>query len=222
MENLSVKNNLEKIQKNIEKICLKKNLQKQKVTLVGISKQQAIEKIKEAYDVGLRHFGENKAQEFLQKYELLPKNIIWHFVGHLQKNKVKSIIDKVSFIHSLDSLPLALEIEKRASSIHKKIKCFIQINMGGETTKSGIDEKDLPKMVSEIKKLSHVDLIGLMCLPPYCENKEEVRPYFRNLKKLGKQFHLEHFSGGMSHDYEIAIEEGATFIRVGSHLFGKR
>ena len=216
-----VKENLKKIQRKIKKICSKKR-NPQEITLIGISKKQPIEKIKEAYEAGLRHFGENTAQEFLEKYNKLPHDIVWHFVGHLQKNKVKLIIDKISFLHSLDSFELAEEIEKKAAHINRKINCFIEVNVGKEKTKFGIDEREIENLLSQLKQLPHLNIIGLMCLPPFEVEVERIRPYFSKLKKLSQTHSLHCTSMGMSHDFEVAIEEGATHLRIGETLFGER
>ncbi len=217
-----IKKNLKEIQEKIVKTCTRANRNPQEITLIGISKKQPLEKMKEAYKAGLRHFGENTVQEFLEKYNKLPKDVTWHFVGHLQKNKVKRIMDKISFLHSLDSLPLAEEVEKRALQVGKIIHCFIEVNIGREKLKFGIDEKEIKNLLFQLKKSPHIKVIGFMCLPPFDLEVEKVRPYFSKLKKLGETYKLHNISMGMSHDFEVAVEEGATHVRIGEALFGKR
>ena len=212
----------ESILERISKTCIKTNRNPSDITLVGISKKQSIAKLQNAKENGLKHFGENIAQELLRKSDVLPSDIIWHFVGHLQINKVKKIIDKVSYIHSLDSLKLAQVVDREAAKHGKKMKCFIEVNIGQEETKSGLEEKELDAFYEEIKKLKNIQIIGLMCIPPYCEKPEDMRVYFRKMKELNDKLFLKELSMGMSHDFEIALEEGATFLRVGEALFGKR
>ena len=171
--------------------------------------------------MGLKHFGENLSEELCEKYPLLP-DVTWHFVGHLQTNKVKKIIDKIAYLHSLDSLKLARIVDKEGVAYNKKIKCFIQVNIGHEDTKSGVEEKEVASFYEKVKKLKNIELIGLMCLPPYFENPESTRKFFKKMKELNNRLSLKELSMGMSHDFEVALEEGATFLRIGEALFGKR
>ncbi|MBI2027325.1 MAG: YggS family pyridoxal phosphate-dependent enzyme [Deltaproteobacteria bacterium] len=204
------------------------------VTLIGVSKKQTPEKIEEAYKAGLRHFGENTVQEFEKKYESpLPlgaphqgrrdkmDKIFWHFIGHLQKNKVKKIIGKIDYLHSLDSVELAKEIDKKLGS-GVVLKCFVQVNISKEPSKHGVFPEDLCWFLNQLYQFPHITIQGLMCIPPYYENPENVRRHFKDMKKLAQKFGLKDLSMGMSHDYKIAIEEGATYIRIGEALFGIR
>ncbi len=226
-----IKTRLEALQKEIPK----------EVQLIAVSKGQPIEKIKEAINCGLTLFGENYVQEFLEKWneiQMDPRlhgdDIQWVFIGHLQTNKVKYLIDKISAIHSVDSLKLFQTIHKEATKLGKKVPILIEINIGEEKTKSGVLPKDIFGFFKEIDDHlgghdEHVPIQGLMTLPPFCEDPEKSRPYFKKLVTLQQevqkkfpQFSLKELSMGMTHDFKIAIEEGATQIRIGEGIFGKR
>ena len=207
---------------------LQKEIPKE-VQLIAVSKGHRLEKIKEAVECGLTSFGENYVQEFLEKWGTMGEDIQWHFIGHLQTNKVKYIIDKVSSIDSVDSLKLFQTIEKEAQKIQKKIPILIEINIGEEKTKSGILPKDAHSLLQALPKSSWVEFQGLMAIPPYFEDPEKSRPYFKKMSTLQKelqrqfpQFFLKELSMGMTHDFKIAIEEGATQIRIGEVSFGNR
>lgn len=201
------------------------------VKLVAISKAKPAELIEEAHKAGLKTFGENYVQEFLGKYKtLLPLEIHWHFVGHLQRRKVKEVVGKTILIHSLDSYPLAHEIEKRAAEKNIVQKCLLQINIGGEETKEGIAPDKAAPLLKDLSSLEHISIVGLMCLPPLFDDPEKSRPFFIELRELLKESNvrnayrndLTELSMGMSPDFEVAIEEGATYIRVGTAIFGER
>lgn len=201
------------------------------ILLIGVTKKKSIEDIEQAIQNNLNDFGENYAQEFLKKWEALsPLPLQWHFIGSLQQRKVKEIIGKISFIHSVDSFELALEINKRAQDKKLVQKCLLQINFLGETTKSGISKDKTPFLLNQINALKNIEIQGLMTLPPYFENPEKGRPYFRQLHELRDELNaahiyaqpLTHLSMGMSHDFHIAIEEGATMLRIGTAIFGER
>lgn len=201
-------------------------------TLIAVIKSQPFEKIKGAIVCGQRNFGENYAQEFLSHQENFKniKDIRWHFIGHLQKNKVRLIIDKVDLIHSLDSDALALEINKRAKAISKIQPVLIEVNLGGEETKSGIAVKEVSPLIEKMNSLTHIDLQGFMTVPPYKTDPQRVRPFFQELRKIRDEINkktlykhpLSELSMGMSHDFEVAIEEGATMVRIGTGIFGAR
>lgn len=216
-----VEENYKSILEKIKNVCLKIDRNPSEITLVGISKKQSMEKLRRAEKFGLQHFGENLVQELCEKYSLLP-DVVWHFVGHLQTNKVKKIIDKIDYVHSLDSLKLAQVIDREASRENKKIKCFIQVNIGHEKTKSGLEEKTVVNFYEQVRKLKNIEVIGLMCIPPYHENPEDMRGFFRKMKELNNRLSLKELSMGMSHDFPVALEEGATFLRIGEALFGNR
>lgn len=200
------------------------------VRLVAVTKAQPIEKIREVIGAGQRDFGENYAQELVEHYGAAQQPVHWHFIGHLQRNKVRLIIDKVDLIHSLDSYELAVEIDKRAKTISKIQPVLIEVNLGGEETKSGIAPEVVFPLVEKINSLDHLDLKGLMTIPPYRPDPEEVRPFFRRLREIRDAINaqrlykhpLTELSMGMTHDFEVAIEEGATIVRIGTGIFGER
>ena len=216
------------IKENLQNI--KSNLQ-ENVTLVAVSKTKPNQAIMEAYATGHRIFGENKVQEMTQKWEELPRDIQWHMIGHLQTNKVKYIIDKVSLIHSVDSVKLAQEISKRAKSIDKEMEILLQVNVSNEASKFGIDKEDVTEIVDEIGKMENIRLKGLMTIAPFGEKPEVLRKYFRELREIFENIkynnkytnvEMEHLSMGMTNDFEIAIEEGATLLRIGTGIYGRR
>ena len=228
MEN-SVKNNVKKVLELIEEAKTKSKYN-QEVKLVAVSKTVDIDKVKEAVDCNILDFGENKPQELVRKAEIMP-SLNWHQIGTLQKNKVKYIIDKVKLIHSLDSLSLANEIDKRAKDKDITIQCLIQINISNEETKHGIDEKDIFEFVKQVSENNrNIVLKGLMGMAPYELDKERTRPYFQKMREIMLSINskningvnMKHLSMGMSNDYQIAIEEGATIVRIGTTIFGER
>lgn len=186
--------------------------------------------LKEAYETGCRDFGENKVQELVDKYEVLPKDIRWHMIGHLQRNKVKYIVDKVYLIHSVDSLRLAEEISKEAAKKNVDVNILVEVNVAGEETKFGTGCEEAKQLVRDIAQLPHVHIQGLMTIAPYVENSEENRIYFQQLKKLSVDISSENIdnvsmkvlSMGMTGDYAVAVSEGATYVRVGTGIFGER
>lgn len=225
-----IKENLKYIEDEIKKVCEKKNIDKNTCTLIAVSKTKPIELIKEAYDYGIRDFGENKVQEILEKYEQLPKDIRWHMIGHLQTNKVKMILDKVEYIHSIDSLKLASVIDKEAKKKGIVVKGFLELNIVGEETKFGFSVEELNSIIEELAVFGNLKIIGLMIVAPFVDMAEKNREIFKKMKKIAvdinaKKIHnveISELSMGMSGDYLVAIEEGATFVRVGSSIFGER
>ncbi len=217
---------IQEIEQRLARACERAGRKREEVLLLGASKYANAEKIREAYQCGVRVFGESRAQDFLKKFEELKDlPIDWHFIGNLQTNKVKYIIDKVSLIHSLDRPSLAEEIQKRAERLGKVQDVLIEVNVGKEETKGGVYEEDLEKLFEYCLSLKNLRVLGLMAIPPYKENPEEVRPYFVKLRKLKEKLEelyklkLPHLSMGMSGDFEVAVEEGATIVRVGSAIF---
>ena len=202
------------------------------ITLMAVTKLHTVDEINEAIDAGATDIGENKVQELLSKYEDV-KPVRWHLIGHLQTNKVKQIIDKVVMIHSVDSLHLAEEINKRAGNAGLVMDILIEINVGEEETKTGIQAEELMDLAKEITdNCENVRLRGVMCIPPYGEDPEVSRKYFRETRELFEKLQqlglpedralIDTLSMGMSGDYETAVEEGSTIVRVGSAIFGKR
>ncbi|MBE5957892.1 MAG: YggS family pyridoxal phosphate-dependent enzyme [Lachnospiraceae bacterium] len=222
--------NIKEVEKKIEAACARVGRSKDEVCLIAVSKTKPVEYIEEAYQTGTRDFGENKVQEICDKYEVLPKDIKWHMIGHLQRNKVKYIVDKVCLIHSVDSYRLAEQINQECIKKNCEADILIQVNMAHEDTKFGIDENNAEEIIREIAKLEHVHIKGLMTIAPYVSNPEENRVHFANMKKLYvdiKHKNIDNvimsvLSMGMTNDYEVAIEEGATHVRVGTGIFGER
>lgn len=220
--------NIADVRKKIELAAKKGN--NSNVTLIAVSKTKPVSDIEQAYTTGIRDYGENKVQELDEKYPVLPKDIKWHLIGHLQTNKVKYIVDKVYLIHSVDSYKLAEQIEKEAVKHNTEVNILIQVNVANEDTKFGLQYDDTIDEVKKISKLEHVHIKGLMTIAPFVENPEENRIHFRRLRELSdtiKSLDLENvdmkeLSMGMTNDYEVAIEEGATLVRVGTGIFGNR
>jgi hypothetical protein len=230
MDNSFIRDNISEVEKVIELECAKSGRSKEEVTLIAVSKTKPVEMLREAYDYGCRDFGENKVQELVDKYEVLPKDIRWHMIGHLQTNKVKYIVDKVFLIHSVDSLKLAQEISKEAVKKNVVVDILIEVNVAGEETKFGTTCAEVKELVKEISKLPNICIKGLMTIAPFVENAEENRVYFSKLKELAVDIDSENIdnvsmnflSMGMTGDYPVAVDEGATYVRVGTGIFGAR
>ena len=190
--------------------------------LIAVSKTKPVEDILEAYEAGIRDFGENHVQEILEKYNKLPKDIRWHMIGHLQTNKVKDIIGKVYLIHSVDSIKLAKEINKQANKKNIIVNVLIELNIANEDSKYGFKVEEIDTAIKEITLLDNIKVLGLMCVAPYTIRPEDNRKYFKLMKQLKDKYNLEILSMGMSNDYKIALEEGSTYIRVGTKIFGER
>lgn len=220
---------IEDVNARIKRAAEKSGRKRNDILLVAVSKVQSIEKIKEAQVAGLNVFGENKVQELIEKYPLID-NASWHLIGHLQRNKVKYIIDKVKMIHSIDSIELLDEINKRMEQMDKKMPVLIQINIGKEESKSGIFEEEIMNFIEAALTYKNIVINGLMTVPPRVDNSEEARIYFKKMKCLfdrvksvkGENLDFKYLSMGMTHDFEVAIEEGANIIRVGTGIFGER
>ncbi|MEE1518153.1 MAG: YggS family pyridoxal phosphate-dependent enzyme [Lachnospiraceae bacterium] len=223
-------NNYNEVLNEVNLSCEKVGRAKDDVTLIAVSKTKPASDIQTLYDYGVRDFGENKVQELTSKYEELPKDIRWHLIGHLQTNKVKYIVDKVYLIHSVDSVKLAMEIEKEAAKKDIIVNILVQVNVANEDTKFGLDNSEVTNIVEEIAKLPHIRIKGLMTIAPFVDDGEENRKYFNELKQLSVDIKaknidnvcMDMLSMGMSGDYTTAIEEGATHVRVGTSIFGVR
>lgn len=227
----NIKCNMIDIKNKIDKACELSNRNKGEVTLIAVSKTVDVDAIKEAINYGATDFGENKPQELARKFETIGDDVNWHLIGSLQTNKVKYIIDKVYMIHSIDRLSLCDEIQKRAEKIGKTINCLIQVNISKEESKHGILEEDAIDFVKTIaKNYPNIRIKGLMTMAPNTDDKELVRSVFKGLKDLAikidkeniENISMDELSMGMSNDFEIAVEEGATFVRVGTSIFGQR
>jgi pyridoxal phosphate enzyme (YggS family) len=200
------------------------------ITLVAVSKTVPPERIKEAVAAGVAVLAENRVQEAREKIEALGRLAQWHLVGHLQTNKAKLAVQLFDAIHSLDSMKLARELDRHAGVLGKRAPCLVEVNQGGELTKSGLTEEGVLPFLREAAGLANIEILGLMSVPPFLEDPEGLRPYFRRLRALRDAaaaagiagLRLEHLSMGMSHDFEVAIEEGATMVRIGTAIFGPR
>jgi hypothetical protein len=230
VDNSFIKENIAEVEKIIDQECEKAGRDRSKVTLIAVSKTKPVEMLREAYDYGCRDFGENKVQELVDKYEVLPKDIRWHMIGHLQTNKVKYIVDKVYLIHSVDSLKLANEINKEAAKKNVKVNILIEVNVANEETKFGTTCDEVTQLVREIAQLPNVCIKGLMTIAPIVENAEQNRVFFSKLNELAVDIDNKNIdnvcmnilSMGMTGDYPVAVSEGATYVRVGTGIFGAR
>ncbi len=226
---MDIKKNLEEVLNNIE-LAEKRSITGEKVKLIAVTKTHGIDIIEKAIELGVKDIGENKVQELTKKMEVLKDKVNYHMIGNLQSNKVKFIYNKVKLIHSLDRLSLAKEIEKRAGEDNIKVNCLIQINIGDESTKGGIELRDTEKFVESLLEFEHIKIMGLMAIAPNTDDEKLLRTCFKNMfnmkekiKSKGyKGLEMKYLSMGMSNDYEIAIEEGANMVRVGSKIFGVR
>ena len=225
-----LRENLKQVEENIQIACKKANRKREEVTLIAVSKTKPIEMLQTIYDEEIRDFGENKVQEMCDKMEVLPKDIRWHMIGHLQTNKVKYIVGKTKLIHSVDSIKLANEIQKQAVKKDVIVPILIEVNIANEETKFGITKEETIEMVKAIANLDHIRIMGLMTIAPFVSDPEDNRLYFRSIKQLSVDINnqnidnvsMDVLSMGMSGDYMVAIEEGATMVRVGTGFFGER
>lgn len=225
---MTVLNNWRAVQNNIAQACKNGSRHPEEIHVIAVTKYVDQQRMEEAFDAGLKHVGESKAQDASRKWDQLGHRGIWHFIGHLQSNKVRDIIGKFTYIHSLDRLSLAKEIEKRASTLDVVVPCFAQVNVSGEDTKHGLSPEEVEEFIGQLARFPHIKVIGLMTMAPYYEVPEETRPVFRRLKEMQLRLQekewshapLTELSMGMSNDYQVAVEEGATFIRLGTTLVG--
>jgi pyridoxal phosphate enzyme (YggS family) len=220
--------NLNRVRRQIAATALRAGRDPAQVKLVAVTKTVPVEIIREMLTLGLDSLGENRAQELLSKYKELPPGVEWHFIGRLQTNKVKKIIDKVSLIHSLDRWSLALEISRAACEKGLTARVLVQVNASGEKTKSGLHLQEVEEFVTEASRLPGLEICGLMTIAPWTENPEDVRPVFRQVRNLSLRLQhnlkarMDCLSMGMSGDYEVALEEGANVLRIGTAIFGRR
>lgn len=228
---------LEEVQLRIAAACERSGRNRDEVNIIAVTKYVSLETAEAAHQLGLQHLGENRWQDAKEKWEAISGGdtgeeggqAVWHFIGSLQTNKVKDVIGKFTYIHSLDRLSLAQAIDKRASQLGLTVPCFIQVNVSGEQSKHGLEPDQLPVFLTELKELSSLRVIGLMTMAPYETEAEETRPVFRALRELRDEMNerailpesMTELSMGMSGDFEVAIEEGATWIRLGTILVGK-
>ena len=222
--------NLTEVEANIVAACERAGRSRDEVTLIAVSKTKPVPMLQEVYDLGIRDFGENKVQEMCDKMEVLPQDIKWHMIGHLQTNKVKYIVGKTALIHSVDSLKLAEEIQKQAIKKDVHVPILVEVNIAGEASKFGISKEEAMELVRQISSLDHLQIKGLMTIAPFVDNAEDNRLYFRGIRQLSVDIAnqnidnvcMDILSMGMTGDYAVAIEEGATMVRVGTGIFGAR
>ncbi len=230
MTDSEIKRNLDNIMLRVRAAAEKSGRSLEDIKIIAVTKTVDVERINRVYEYGLRDMGENRVQELLEKYDRLPSDIKWHIIGHLQTNKVKYIVDKVQMIHSVDSLELAKEINTRASKHQRKVDILLQVNVSGEETKFGINPDNVNEHISVLSRMENIALKGLMTIAPYAQDPQDVRPVFRNLYNIyidikSKRYDnvsMDYLSMGMSNDFEVAIEEGANVVRIGTSIFGKR
>ena len=222
--------NLQQVNANIEKACAAVSRDPGEVTLVAVSKTKPVSMLQEAYDAGARVFGENKVQEIMDKYPQLPSDIRWHMIGHLQRNKVKYVVGRAALIHSVDSVRLAEAIDQEAEKKGIVMPVLVEVNVASEESKFGVRVEECADFIENIAKMEHISVEGLMTIAPFVENAEDNRKYFAKLRELSVDIsaknidnvNMRDLSMGMTGDYEVAIEEGATMVRVGTGIFGER
>ena len=224
----TIKNNLEIINKKIRKAALKVNRNPEEIKLVAVTKTATTEQIEEAINAGVKIIGENRVQDAKKKYQIFTADVEWHLIGHLQTNKAKYAVEIFNCIHSVDSIKLAQEIDKRSLQFGKIMDVLVEVNVSGEETKYGIKSEEVETFLKEISEFPRIRIRGLMTIAPIAEDKEEVRPYFRKLRELSEKIKsknienikMDYLSMGMTEDFEIAIEEGANMVRIGRGIFG--
>lgn len=229
MDSQTIARNIERVKATIADACRKSGRRPEDVRLIAVTKYVGIDTTRAVLDLGIEHIGENRVQEAVPKYDKLGSRGTWHFIGHLQSNKVKNVLGRFTYIHSLDRHSLAKEIQKRAAKRAMTVNCLLQVNVSGEKSKFGLAPSELVEFAKEVADMSNIRIVGLMTMAPFVDNPEEVRPVFRELRSLRDQlYRLElprvgklELSMGMSNDYTVAIEEGATMVRLGSVLVGR-
>lgn len=225
-----IQENMAETEEKIAEACKRAGRDRSEVTLIAVSKTKPVEMLREAYDAGARDFGENRVQELMEKMPSMPEDVRWHMIGHLQRNKVKYIVGKVWMIHSVDSLELAEEISKEAVKRKVTVRILLEVNVAEEESKFGVTVQEAVSLAESVAKLPGIQIEGLMTIAPYVEDQEENRVYFRKLKQLSVDIYSKNIdnismnvlSMGMTGDYSVAVEEGATCVRVGTGIFGER
>jgi pyridoxal phosphate enzyme (YggS family) len=226
----TVAKNIEQINERIRQAALRAGRAPDEVRLVAVTKTLSAQRVREAYDAGQRLFGENYVQEALDKMSQLPPDATWHMIGHLQSNKAKRVVEGFAALHTLDRPSLAKALNRAAGAQGVTLEVLLQVNIGAEQSKAGATPEEAVELAKRASSWPNLAVKGIMAIPPYCPDPEEVRPYFREIKALGKQIDslgiegvsMGELSMGMSHDFEVAVEEGATLVRVGSAIFGER
>lgn len=226
---MSLQERMAEVDQRITEACLRVGRQREEVQIIAVTKYVSLEATGEVIRSGLTQVGENRWQDAEAKWIAYADQAEWHFIGHLQTNKVKEVIGRFDYIHSLDRLSLAIELHKKALALNCQIRCFIQLNISGEDTKYGLPPGDLYSFAEKLRELPTIEIVGLMTMAPHESDKEATRPVFQELRRLRDELNdrsilnypVNHLSMGMSNDFEIAIEEGATWVRLGSVLVGK-
>ncbi len=226
---VSLEERIKEVNARVEAACARSGRSREEINVIAVTKYVSAAAMASVLDSGLEHVGENRWQDAADKWSKLGDRGTWHFIGHLQTNKVKDVIGKFGFIHSLDRLSLAQELDKKAATLGLRIKAFVQVNISGETSKYGLSSEAVVPFLKQIRDLEHVDVIGLMTMAPHEEDPENTRPVFRRLRELRDALNgqaltrepIVHLSMGMSNDFEVAVEEGATWLRLGSVLVGR-
>ncbi|MFS1513460.1 YggS family pyridoxal phosphate-dependent enzyme [Chengkuizengella sp. SCS-71B] len=226
---MDLQERIQHIESRIQAACNRSNRNRKDVEIIAVTKYVSLKTAEKAVEFGCKHIGENRWPDAEEKVSVLATKSTMHFIGHLQSKKVKHIIGKFPYIHSIDRISLAKEIEKQALIQDVNVNCFIQVNVSGEESKYGVSPDELYSLAESLTPYKHLNVVGLMTMAPFEEDKEKTRPIFRELKRLKDRlnekqifnYNISHLSMGMSNDFEIAIEEGATFIRLGSQLVGK-
>ena len=226
---MDIQNNLEEIQRRIHEACARSGREPGEVKLVAVTKNVPVDRIRKAMACGIRCFGENYVQEALPKIRALGPDVEWHFIGHLQSNKAKQVVGTFHVIQTVDRVSLAQEIDRRAAR-REAVPVLVEVNIAGEQTKSGVAPGELQNLLDALIQFSNLAVRGLMTMPPFFEDPEDARPFFRSLRELRDRFRdrippphcLDDLSMGMTGDFDVAIEEGATFVRIGTALFGPR
>jgi PLP dependent protein len=219
---LDIRDNLEKVQQAVERACRRSSRKPDDVLVIAVSKTVEIERIKLSIEAGVKALGENRVQEAKDKVAALGRPVPWHLIGSLQTNKAKDAVQLFDWIHSVDREELARELDRRAHQAERRVKVLVQVNVGLERQKGGVQPDELKPLLDAITGCRNLDVRGLMCIPPATESAEASRGWFRRLRELRDAAGLEHCSMGMSSDFEVAIEEGATMVRVGTAIFGPR
>jgi pyridoxal phosphate enzyme (YggS family) len=226
---VSLQDRIQEVEQRVTQACLRSGRQREEVQIIAVTKYVSLEATGEVINQGFKQIGENRWQDAQLKWEAFHSQADWHFIGHLQTNKVKDVLGKFQYIHSLDRLSLAVELHKKALSLNIQVPCFIQLNVSGEESKYGMAPEQLFSFAEQLRDLPALQIVGLMTMAPYEAEKESTRPVFRELRRLRDELNAKrilkepvpHLSMGMSNDFEIAIEEGATWVRLGSVLVGK-
>lgn len=224
---MTLQHRIQAVEQRIQAACDRSGRKRDEIQVIAVTKYVSLEATGEAIRAGLPHIGENRWQDAEAKWKAFGAEATWHFIGSLQSNKAKDVVGKFAYIHSLDRLSLAQAIEKRAASLEERVRCFIQVNISGEDTKQGLPPAEVPSFLEHLRSFPHLEPVGLMTMAPYELEPDATRPVFRGLRLLRDELEaampvsLPHLSMGMSNDFEIAIEEGATWVRLGSILVGK-